>query len=650
MIPAGTRGCRKVVLVALACAAACRAHSAALTLVEEGAARATIVLPESPSPAALEAAKVLEAHLHQISGARLAVVKESAVSGAATPERPWILVGHGRLAERSGFSTRDLGPGGIVLEARGAVLALFGEDLLTPDDSQGTLYAVTTFLEEKLDVRYLWPGEGGKVVPRRKTVTVDEFSLKKTPLLVQRRLRAPRDTERVRSGLGRLGFTEEEYRRRRDEAERTTAGSPDWFRWQKLGGTSRLKTGHAFGHLWDRYGKAHPEWFARQPDGSRDQSRRPKRARLCKSNPGLIAAIAEEKIRELERHPELLGVSIAPNDGGHSSFCSCAACEALDAPGGADIVLTDFSSWKKREYEHVSLTDRMVWFWNAIAERVERVHPRKLLVIDAYSAYSDPPVERKLHPNLVVRFVPMSYLDEEKRKKAKESWSRWSALSGRLLYRPNILLAGNTGTALVYVRRFASDFREMARSGMIGTDFDSVLGHWATQGLNYYVAARLNWDPEQDVDLIVSDYCRAGFGEAAGLVREYFDRVESLTLEAASGSRRPAKTIPPEAVPELLELLNAARARAGADEAAARRVDFLLAGLRWTGVESQAHEASASPDAASRREVLERRERLMREMFQRDFLAVNVAAVSEAEDGDFRLVMPTWKQLRSRLP
>ena len=48
-----------------------------------------------------------------------------------------------------------------------------------------------------------------------------------------------------------------------------------------------------------------------------------------------------------------------------------------------------------------------------------------------------------------------------------------------------------------------SDFRYLASHGMMGTDFDSCCHNWATQGLNYYVVARLHWNPEQRVDAII---------------------------------------------------------------------------------------------------------------------------------------------------
>lgn len=616
--------------------------------------RAVIILPEKPSRAAREGARVLQEHILRISGAELPIVAEVGVSDAPSPARAWVLVGEGRLAEAGGFSAKGLGPGGMHLEARGEVLALLGSDERTPTDPDGTMYAITTFLEEKLGVRYLWPGDSGKIVPKNRTIVVDPFRLAVAPKLVQRHIRNERYSDRVQTGLDRLGLSADEFKRR-DAAARTERSElPGWFRWHKLGGTMRLSTGHAFGHLWGKYGKEHPEWFALQPNGSRDQSRNPKRARLCESNPELIEAIAKEKIAELDTHPELLGVSIAPNDEGHASFCSCPKCEALDAPNGPEITLSDYSGWKKGEYKHVALTDRMVYFWNAIAEKVALAHPGKLLVVDAYSAYSTPPVLRKLHSNLVVRFVPMNYLSESSRRKALLSWAQWSRAASRIFYRPNLLLSGRSGAAYLYMHKFSEDFRFMARHGMMGTDFDACLQHWATLGLNYYVVARLNWDPEQDVDAIIDDYCRAGFGAAAGRIREYFDRLEALTDEASANESKHLEPFRPEAVGELNDMLSDARRLVADDADIKKRIDFLRAGLRWTEIDAKAHALLIEPKktirTSEKNKILADRTAVMRDIFKNDFLAVNVASVAGSEDGLWKRYLPTWKQIRSRLP
>ncbi len=635
IITALCRSCLALFLLGGVCAAWPKSGQAA-TLVEKGQPRAVIILPEKPSPLVESAARVLRDHIKEVSGAELPIRTEDRIMGPPTQEQMWVLVGEGKLTEKRGLTSKDLGPGGIVLVARGDVLALFGTDARTPSDPHGTRYAVTTFLEDKLGVRYLWPGELGKVVPRRDTISIEDFQHRFTPKLGQRRIRSMGYHDRVQVGLDRLGFKKEDYDRSLAGAQRTQAESPDWFGWHRLGGTLNLSGGHAFSHLWAKYGKDHPDWFALQPDGTRDQSRNPDRARLCIANPELIAAIAREKIEELNRNPALLGVSVGPNDGGRPSFCTCPKCEALDSPKGRKVLLWDFTKGSQRDFEHVSLTDRMVSFWNAIAEQVAKVHPDKFLVVDAYSVYAAPPVERKLHPNLVVRFAPLGYHDEDYRQESLRDWDGWSRAAKRIYFRPNLMLAGRRdGMPLLYVHKFGNDFRHLAKHGMMGTDFDSCCHNWATQGLNYYVVARLHWNPEQDVDALVDDYCRTGFGSAAKSVRRYFDGLEALLDEAAAKKAKVSTVFHPRALAGLRRDLDQARRDAGTDPAIAKRIAFLELGLRWTEIEARAHAFLADPAKADKdaaRKTLDERFALMREIFQKTPLALNAAYISWGED------------------
>jgi hypothetical protein len=607
----------------------------AITIVEKGRARAVIILPEKPSPVAAGAARILRDHIRQMTGADLSIHTEDRITGAPTQDQAWILIGEGKLTDKLGLTSKGLGPGGIFLSAKGHVLALFGTDARTPADPHGTRYAVTTLLEDKLGIRYLWPGELGKVVPHQETIVVADFQHRFTPPLPQRRIRSMGYHDRLQVGLDRLGFTKEDYERLRAEAQRTQAESADWFGWQRLGGSLNLNGGHAFGHLWAKYGKDHPDWFALQPNGSRDQSNSSGRARLCKSNPDLIAAIAKEKIEELNQHPTLLGVSVGPNDGGNTTFCTCPKCEALDSPKGRKVMLWDFSGKNRREFEHVSLTDRMVYFWNAIAEQVAKAHPDKLLVVDAYSVYAAPPVERKLHPNLVVRFAPLGYQSDDYRQESLRDWDGWSKAAKRIYFRPNLMLLGRReGLPLLYVHKFGQDFRYLAGHGMMGTDFDSCCHHWATQGLNYYVVARLHWNPEQDVDAIMNDYCRSGFGAAAQSVRRYFDRLEALLNDAAAKKGKATEAFIPESLTDLQKELEVARKEAGNDSVIVKRIAFLELGLRWTVVEAKAHAhlVAAKVDKDAAKKTLDERFALMREVFQKTPLALNVAYISWGED------------------
>ena len=625
-----------LILVAMSGFLVTSPQAPAATLVEKGQARAVIIVPEKPSPVVDNAARVLRDHIKRISGAELPIRTEDRITGSPSEEQAWVLVGEGKLTAKQGLTSKGLGAGGIVQSAKGNVLALFGTDAHTSSDPHGSRYAVTTFLEDKLGVRYLWPGDLGKVMPRQETIRIADFQNRLAPKLAQRRIRSMGYHDRLQVGLDNLGFTKEEYQRQMTDAQRTHVESPDWFAWQRLGGTLNMNGGHAFGHLWAKYGKGHPDWFALQPDGTRDQSKSPDRARLCVSNQDLIAAIAREKIEELTRNPHLLGVSVGPNDGGRTTFCTCPKCEALDAAKGRKVQLWDFSKGARRDFEHVSLTDRMVFFWNAIAEKVAKAHPDRFLVVDAYSVYAAPPVERKLHPNLVVRFAPLAYHDEAYRQESLREWDAWSKAAKRIYFRPNLMLAGRRdGMPLLYVHKFGKDFRYLADHSMMGTDFDSCCHNWATQGLNYYVVARLHWNPQQDVGAIVDDYCQAGFGPAARSVRHYFDGLEKLMDEAAARKAAPTTVFQPRALAELRKHLEQARKDAGSDSTIAKRIVFVELGLRWTELEVRAHAFLTDPGKADKeaaKKTLDERFALMRQVFRETPLAVNVAYISWGED------------------
>src|SRR5947207_1491412 len=103
-------------------------QATAATLVEKGKARAVILVPQKPSPVVENAARVLRDHIRQMSGAELPVRTEDRVTGSPSRDRAWVLVGEGKLTDRLGLGSKGLGPGGIILAARGHVLALFGTD------------------------------------------------------------------------------------------------------------------------------------------------------------------------------------------------------------------------------------------------------------------------------------------------------------------------------------------------------------------------------------------------------------------------------------------------------------------------------------------------------------------------------------------
>ncbi|HOJ12634.1 MAG TPA: DUF4838 domain-containing protein [Clostridiales bacterium] len=637
-----------------------------LTLVKDGKAKAVIVLAEKPSPASLEGMKLLVDHIEMISGTILPVINEQdllkdirildngcIIAGASImddSQHSFILVGESEITKMLGISTENLGQGSILIKTTENSLTLIGPDDITPLDPMGTQYAVTSFMEEYLGIRYLWPGDLGKVVPKASTIKVPEIDITYTPKIVQRGIRTNSTAERqLKVGLEALGFDIDDYR------DKITLRTDDWWQWHRLGGRMFVPSseGHAFGRLWSIYSNDHPEWFAMDLSGSRDQSKNTQRSRLCKSNLELIKTIAQLKIEELNNNPTCNTVSLSPNDGSVNTFCMCDQCKALDPNNARKVMLWDNSTGNRVEFEYASLTDRIVYFWNAIVEEVTKVHPNALFTVDAYSVYSAPPVLRKLHPNLIVRFVgSIEYSNEEYRQTSLSDWDEWSKFASRLYWRPNLLHdQGYTGSVTNYVHKLAEDFNYLSKHGMQGTDFDSINNHWATVGLNYYILAKLMWNPDINIDEVVDDYFRSGFGNAAKYVKQYFLRIEELAeREAAKCIPGSILANPPlvshftsEEIDELGAMLNKAMEAAQSDsdsETIIKRIKFVRIGYDFSVLQAEIYKllakakAGENVDLDNAKGLLAQKYEMMIDIFKNHPLAVNVAYVGYGERGE----------------
>ncbi len=640
---------------------------APVRLTDEGKPSAVIVLPGGAAAqrADREAAALLAGHIRQMSGADLLIIEETELQGrlangrvvSTTNRLPvgvesFVLIGQTELAQAMRIDTEGLGVGGIRLKTRGNALVLMGGPTSAPghEDPNGIRHAVIELLEE-LGCRYLWPGETGKVVPRRATVEVGPLDISYTPVVGARGMRWGRMRERGETGLRALGISVDEWRRSHERALSSRIG-PSWMDWQRLGGRMP-RFGHAGGGLRDadRYLTERPEWFALQADGGRDQGG-DSRFRLCKSNPQLIRHVASDIIRRVNANPDTALVSLDPNDGGsNTGWCLCENCRALDPPHGPRINLLTFGARtrpdrparRRERVPYVSLTDRMIFYWNSIADIVTSEHPDLLFGVSAYSVFSHPPVERRLHPNLVLRYVPED----------RDRWEGWrQAGARRIFWRPNILLINRRhGKLCSIVGRLADNMRYFAGAGMTQTDFDHINHNWATLGLSYYATARLTWNPRLTAGEIIRDYTRSGFGAGAPFVERYFQRVEALTRAGVAATHNsPADyRYNPQAAAGLHELLNRAAAAAGDDADVQERIAFLRLGLNFTELQEtlddMARRATAGEavDMVRARRLVDLNSLVLRDLLLNHNLAVNVPQVIWGS-GTFR----RWDSLGGR--
>ena len=629
--------------------------TSAVILADQEQAASVIVIPDTADRRSIEheAASLVVSVVQRMAGAQLPVLRESELGSARiehgrvvveidktpagiTPGFGFVLVGNTRLSEALGVSIDGLGVGGMRLATAGNAVVLLGGPAGHGQhtDPGGVRYAAIELLE-RLGCRYLWPGELGLVIPQSQRIAVPPLDIAYTPPIGCRGIRSStfslreRDAERL---LQSLDLSPDQWQQIWQQAARDPL-AVSWSSWQRLGG-QMPNFGHAGAGLRDaeRALGEHPEWFALQQDGTRDQGGIA-RWRLCKSNPELIAHVAQDIIRRRNEDPGLVLVSLCPNDGGYSSWCLCDACRALDPPQGPPITLLRFEragSSRRTEMQYVSLTDRMIFYWNSIAERVTAVHPDLLFGVSAYSRFSDPPVERRLHPNLVVRYV----------RSGHDGWEGWQAAGARrMFWRPNILLINRRhGKLQSIVGEMADHMSYFADHGMTMTDISSITHHWATLGLTYYATARLNWNPHLTADQIIADYARHGFGPGAEFIERYFRRVEDLTaagrqvVDDDEGDGREADS-GAERLAELRGLLDAAERAAGDDRTIADRVAFLRLGLNFTELQDvlddKARRAAAGEpvDRDRARLLVDLNGLVLRDLLRRHPLAIHVPSL-----------------------
>ncbi|HIE09653.1 MAG TPA: DUF4838 domain-containing protein, partial [Armatimonadetes bacterium] len=451
-----------------------------LILVKDGVSNFSIVLPKDATPPEQHAAKEFGAYIRRISGADIPITTEG-----EEPTGPKVFIGPCEALRELGVRVEeyDLGREGFVMAIVKGNLVLVG------GRPRGTLYAVYTFLEEKLGCRWFAPGV--ERVPRMRTIALKPFFEIQKPAF--------------------------EYR----ESFFFHAFDGDWAAKNKVNGNAhRLTEKHGgkiayfpFVHTFyriippERYFKEHPEYFA-EIDGER----RWKHAQLCLSNPDVLRIAIETVKRWIEEHPEATIFSVSQNDWG--GWCQCEKCREIDEREGTPA-------------------GSIIRFVNAIAEEIAKEHPDKFIDTLAYTYSEKPPLFLRPHRNVIVRLCRMRHCDAHPIDTCPVNKGFFENLKGWCKISPKVYIWD-------YVVNFAHyimprpNFYAMARNIRIYRDLGVkgvfAQGSYNTPGgefaeLRAYVVAKLLWNPDRDLDEIVDDFLQGYYGRAWRPIRKYFDLI-----------------------------------------------------------------------------------------------------------------------------
>lgn len=614
-----------------------------ITLVDGGKARVVVVTARQPAPIAIYAAQELVDHVQRATGVRLDVVREEAI-----PDTPVgrVYVGATEAARNAGIDTNTLAAEVAVLRTMSNALFIVGRDgsgaaLEFNNPWSGTLWGVYELLERQLGVRWLWPGDLGTYVPHADRVTIGKLDEQIPPRFARRSLRPF-----ARGNDPRLGFSKDGLRQYQ-EAERV------FLRRQRMGRNDdpRPYTGHSFTSWWKQYGAQHPEWFELRALGQRGPLGDSDRFVMCVSNPGLPQEIVRRFADSRKKNPAAPPViSIGEND--RHAVCTCDACRAWDDPEPDAATLAALPRYARSLYHPYNSGARYARFWKAVYDQASAIDTNVIVTALIYSYYSVAPQQKiELNPHIVLAFCPYGphtpvppagesvpllaslfsggsqrnwwfprYPEEQ--TWIKSQWDQWRATGATLYLRPNYTLDGYA-MPHAYAHQFADQFQYFAAHGMLGADFDSLLGQWAAQGPTLYLLARLHVRPETAVEDLLTEYYSA-FGPAAPRVREYFDywerhtlallpRIEGVLLRTGAAQwgtyPRMAHELFPPAAFEAAEAALAGAEAAVADGPAEyrNRVAFLRAGSTHARlcVEAAARFADSKATAGQRRAALD---------------------------------------------
>lgn len=492
-----------LILVAL-CFAPGAAETPALITISPNQ-EVIIVVPEEPSQIEERAANDLAFMLGKVLNKTFTILSEDRLSSGVNIV---IAVGNTKISREHNLPKVIVGKSDDTL-----LVGAFPETreiCLVGKKDLGVLFAVSHFLETFAGVRWYLPGDLGQVIPAKKALTVPAGVTIQSPDFPMRR-------------IGKKFAS-------------------DWALFNKMNtnlfkkeGFNIFGTAHTFHEFLspDKYFKSHPEYFAEIKG-----KRRPRQ--LCTSNPEVIRLVAEAIIRLFKDRTYLDMGTLFPQDS--VFFCECANCRALDDPDAPPVQAINSRSkisgpqWHK----YRSLSRRMTIFYVEVAKRVLTVYPNAKIQVGAYKFYLYP------YGNIPLRapenvFVEMCHGWDHNHhiesdaseinmrfRAALDDWRKIYA--GVTIYEYYRKLA-HLDLPFPILHSIEKDIPYFNKVGIYGlyTQFGK---DYYTNGLNYYIAARLLWDSSQSVAEIMDDFCKNFYGASAEYMKAYYNNYEKAAIDA----------------------------------------------------------------------------------------------------------------------
>jgi hypothetical protein len=455
-----------VVTIGLAAACSRGASAAGLAealVAENGEARLAIVVADTAGDATRRAAVELAAQLQRLTGAAFAITNGDGTSGLAVgTAADFPTLGYAAVFRPDDPDGREA----YLLRSHTNGLHLVGAAEL------GVRHAVWDLLH-RAGYRQFFPGTRWEVVPKTPTLRV----------AVDARERPAYRSRRIWYGFGTWPEFKDSLR--------------DWVVRNRMDGAFALNTGHAYDQIRRAHAavfEQHPEWLG-LVKGQRTSTK------FCISNPDLRRFIAARAAERAAADPSLECISMEPSDGG--GWCECEACAKLG-----------------------TISDRALLLANDVAAALEAVRPGLQVGLYAYNQHSPPPTNVRAHPAVIVSVATAFLQGGHTPDTLLAGWGAQGVTQFgiREYYSVNTWdrdLPGRAkGGKLAYLARTIPAFHERGARHLTAESS----ANWGPNGLGYYLAARMLWDPSEANRLqdLLDDFLSRAFGPAAEPMRAFY--------------------------------------------------------------------------------------------------------------------------------
>jgi len=402
-----------------------------------------------------------------------------------------------------------------ILQDQEAIIRTNGNDLiLVGGGKYGTIYAVYSFLERYLGVRWFSMHANGTLIPRHQKLVVANIDDKIAQVF---QYRMERDNTFECSGNEIFFFRNRvnlrEGRQRPDLSSLKLRG-PQCHTLFSYIGPEKDYFPPVFDFDWESDEEENRVYFAEHSDyfSLNSQGKRNKRMQLCFSNPELRKELTRRLELQVNRHGDTGVFNISAQDW-PGVFCHCDGCDALT---------------KKYNCTGGPMFDYLIEVGNALKDKYPDVYVSTLAYRKGQSE-SPPEHVEKLPDNIVVIFAPVDddvtkTLDHSNNRDTYRNLQKWTAMSHQVWVWYYVWYGGTAGI----VDRVAKDIRLLQQAGVSGTFFQHVERPY---GLHFsdlltYMCLKQYQSPEGDPRAHMQEFCNFYYGEAAPEIIAWLDELE----------------------------------------------------------------------------------------------------------------------------